>query len=230
MEAPMSRILLLCLITACTPWPHGVATNDLKPSNDPAVEMIIADLQRRLPSTLAGDTISRSRLTILKDTSEVIKNVVYTWGVYIPPRTADVIMVSVVASVANQHETLRTTADWGRIAALGSWAPATELDVIAGCEELIRMISPFRTPRWPARVYRDSASTPWSSLTRPEKVASLVQAPSASNDGNDWIANVWVLEYGRVGQHRCQFTDNSTTHTVIQAERNIGFPGVGGGM
>lgn len=221
----MSRIVLLCLMGACMPAKSSMATLGPMSGADPTVGLIVADLQKRLPSSLAGDTIDRSRLAITKDTSEVMRAVVYSWGVYTPPRTADVLMVSVVVSVGQHHELVRSVADWARVAALNSWVPTAESDAITGCEELIRTTSPFRTPRWPARAYRDSASTPWRSISRPEKVLSLVQRPRVMNEANAWTVELWIIEFARVGLHRCRFEPSGITHTVLQAERNIGFPG-----
>lgn len=222
----MVRILLLCVAIACTPPGSGPspAPAPAQPSPDPAVELIVSDLQGRQPGALAGARIDRSRLMISRDTSQVLAGVAYTWGVYAPPRTADAVMVSVVASRGDRHELLSTPADWARVAGFDSWVPRSAADAIAGCEELVRVTSVFRTPSWPARVYRDSSSTPWGSLTAPARVASLVRPPTAVRENDGWITDVWMIEYGRVGEHRCQFTrDAVVTHTILQSVRNIGF-------
>ncbi|MEP7088069.1 MAG: hypothetical protein ABI884_12260 [Gemmatimonadota bacterium] len=142
-----------------------------------------------------------------RERSRAVPGMTYTWGVYRPPKTGDILFTTLAGDAKERITTLVTPSDWWRLASVLSWQPASDDDAIAGCGELISYVGPRRSAS-----IRPLAYLGTQSLKRVEKPLreslkkSELRPPVVArvDGGVRYRVELWAIESGRLAKYHCE--------------------------
>jgi hypothetical protein len=179
---------------------------------------VVAELQRQHGRSLS----TRDRITILRERSHVVPNLVYYWGVFAPPHTSHVSRVAVVAVGDNRHLPVRTLEDWHSLAS-GVWRASTDSAVVEGCAEAVRITGSERFPGAMYHVVHRPMEVLHLPIPEPQGVSTAVQPPVVIRTGTETTADFWLVQTGDVVRYRCALSSQRTQVDVLRKLPGAGF-------
>jgi len=162
---------------------------------------------------------------VIAETSAVLPNTVYYWGVHHRARSAHARQFALVAVTDDHVRVLRTPEDWlapGRV-----WRPSNVSVARDACAELAHVASPYRAPENRLRLVKSSRDFPDSILLNPQRFRTLVTSPvSDSSDAGLSIA-IWLVEGGDLTRYHCTFpAGRDAARPTLRAEAPVAGAGM----
>ena len=188
-----------------------------------------AALQKQAPALArAIANLDPRALRVWTDTSVAIPGVLYHWAAYAPPRSGDLIVTAVVATYRGGTVEISTQANWQRLAILADWRPHNGAEAIAGCSELVRLTSPFRSYVWPAVTYLDSTSLATAAPEAVDVLRRRLEPPQSSHlPQNRWRVVSWILESGQTAKYTCEMGPRAGSYVISEVISHAGLPRLG---
>ena len=220
--------VLVCSTLAC------VSRSSDEPRN--AHQLLQESLQARYAAAPAvrdlGAAVADS-MKVVTESSRAVPGLVYHWGTYSPPNTADAGVWGVAAELNGKARILQAPADWAALVSLGSWLPGNESQVVEACAEVVRTVGP-RRENYPRPVlFRDSSSLanvltdelPLLPESRPS-IWSRAEKPRGERQDGGWTSLLWAVEMGQTTKYRCEF-DKSGAKLDVRLTSVDSIPKVG---
>jgi hypothetical protein len=166
---------------------------------------------------------------VVPDTSATLPGVVYYWGYFRPPHTADIVLSSVVYSAGGEVVRLVSPHDWSRMMNAIHWTPSSDSLAIVACGEMVRTAGP-RADQFNVAIYRDTVafSGHWPLLVRAGDISARAQPPTASEDAEGYHVVLWAVEPWRTTKYECVFA-TATGSATLSARDSIEGAGYGTG-
>ncbi len=145
-------------------------------------------------------------LRVMTRSSEVVPGLVYYWGLFTPPGTADVSpFTALAATAAGQVKLLSHLSDWVAMVNSLRWVPLTSRQAVAACSELVQTVGPRADPINIA-IYTDSLRLrhfpPF--ISGLDSLATIAKPPTVDSAFAGWDVRLWAVEEGRAARYGCR--------------------------
>ena len=212
-----------CLLMACRQADRRPEPPPARGEGRAAQARVRSLLQQELLSQMSPEFSppSAESLHVVGESSRVIPDLVYYWGISSPPRSVHATYFALAACRSDECRVLTSTREWAGI--VGRWAPTSQVEALEACVELIHTTSERRSPTYWPLLYRDSASLrDVIPPLLPERRALSPPVVNAAN-GAKWHVSLWVAEAAAMMRYDCALRSGSAALTARDSILGAGF-------